>query len=100
MPSSRRLVLSDEARLDLRDIRRYTAKRFGIEQRDRYYARLIQSLRLLVDFPERGVARSEPSGYRSLVIEFHVAFYRVEDDRIVVDRVLHQNRNADEELAR
>lgn len=62
---------------------------------------LRRSLRLLVDYPERGLARPDLySGCRSPTIEAHVAFYTVTEDAIVVDRVLHHNRDAGEEVAR
>ena len=95
MKSSRKLSISDEAVADLRDIRRYTAKHWGPQQRDRYVARLQRALRSLRDYPERGRRRDELyAGCRSLPVEQHVVFYYLTDDEIVVDRVLHGNQDA------
>ncbi|MEA2528790.1 MAG: hypothetical protein QOG89_434, partial [Thermomicrobiales bacterium] len=52
MKFSRKLRLTPEARADVRDIRRYTARQWGVRQRDVYYARFNQGMRALLDHPE------------------------------------------------
>jgi len=95
MKSSRELRLTDEARADVRDIRRSTARRWGPRQRDRYAAQLHQALRSLLDYPERGRARDEYfPGCRSLTAEHHVIFYHLTERAIVVVRILHEGRDA------
>jgi toxin ParE1/3/4 len=95
MKSSRKLRLTDEARGDVRDIRRYTARQWGPRQRDRYAAQLHQALRSLLDYPERGRVRDEYfPGCRSLAVEHHIIFYHLTDHEIVVVRILHGNQDA------
>ena len=100
MKSSRKLRLRDEARVDLREIRRHTARQWGQEQRDRYSARLQQALRSLREYPERGRARDEYfSGCRTLTVEQHVVFYYLTDDEVVIVRILHSNQDATGKLS-
>jgi toxin ParE1/3/4 len=88
--SIHKLQLTEDARADLRDIRRSTAQRWGVQQRDAYYAKLIKAMRSLLDYPELGPLRDDLYlGCRSLAAEQHVIFYRVIGDEIVVGRVLH-----------
>jgi toxin ParE1/3/4 len=97
--SSRKLRLSPEARADVREIRRYTAKQWGLRQRDRYAARLHQALGSLLDYPERGRPREELyAGCRSLLVEQHVIYYYLTDDEVVVDRVLHSSQDATDKI--
>jgi toxin ParE1/3/4 len=93
MKSSHRIGISDEAAADLLDIRRYTAKVWGPQQRDRYIGRLRQSLHSLLDYPERGRRRDELYfGCPSLTVGQHIVYYYLTDDEIVIDRVLHVNQ--------
>ena len=95
MKSSRRLRLKPAARADFLDIRRYTARRWGTQQRDRYSGQLRQAMQSLLDFPERGPTRNEYfHGCRSLLVGEHVAFYPVTDTEVVVVRILHTSRDA------
>lgn len=94
MKSSRKLRLTPEARTDVRDIRRYTARRWGTQQRDAYHATLDRALRVLLDHPELGRSRDDLYlGCRSLPVGQHVVFYYLTDDEIVIDRVLHSSQD-------
>ena len=100
MKSSRELRLTDEARADVRDISRYTARRWGPRQRDRYAAQLHRALRSLLDHPERGRVRDEYyPGCRSLAVEHHVVFYHLTEREIVVVPILHGSRDAASNVA-
>jgi toxin ParE1/3/4 len=91
--------LSREAEDDLTDIVQYTADTWGQEQAVAYKAKLDQALRNLVDFPALGRARDDlPSGYRSLRVEQHVIYYRIEGRAIRVNRILHVRRDAKREV--
>jgi toxin ParE1/3/4 len=95
MKSSRKLRLTPEAHADVRDIRRYTARRWGPQQRDIYAATLRLAMRGLLDYPERGRSRDEfYPGCRSPPVEEHVIFYYLTDTEVVVDRVLHGSQDA------
>jgi toxin ParE1/3/4 len=98
--SNRRLRLTPEARADVQDIRRYTARQWGVRQRDIYYAKLHQGMRALLDHPERGRQREELyAGCRSLPVEYHVVFHYLTEDEIVIDRVLHSSQDTTGKLA-
>ena len=78
----------------------YTATTWGRDQRDRYKASVLRRLRRLTDHPELGPARDDVyPGCRSLVVEQHVAYYRVTETQIVVGRLLHARQDATGEVA-
>jgi toxin ParE1/3/4 len=98
--SSRKLRLTPEARADVREIRRYTARQWGARQRDVYYAHLNRGMRTLLDYPERGRPRNELYvGCRSLPVEHHIVYYYLTDEEIVIDRVLHGSQDATEKVS-
>jgi toxin ParE1/3/4 len=89
----RRLILQPDAQADIDEILLYTRKRWSAEQRRRYRAQRNKGMRSLLDYPERGLPRDDLyRGCRSLPVEQHVVFYSLDDDKIVVDRVLHTSQ--------
>jgi toxin ParE1/3/4 len=93
MPSRRKLSLAPAAEDDLADILQYTEKRWGSEQADSYQAMLQKVLLELVEFPHLGKARPDlPAGYRSLLADQHLIYYRIEGSAIRVSRILHVRR--------
>lgn len=51
-------------------------------------------MRSLTDHPELGRARDElVLRYRSLVVEQHTVYYRIEDDAIAVGRIIHSSQD-------
>lgn len=83
--------LTPRARQDLLSIGRYTFKRWGRAQRDRYLAALDQRFRWLAENPLRGKARPEiGSGLYSFAEGSHLIFYIVRGADIEVVGVLHQ----------
>ncbi len=84
--------LSSDARRDLRGIARYTKKRWGKEQVDRYNMVLDATFDRLVEYPESG--RERPSlraGMRIMPVERHLVVYRVEPQGVLIMRVVHQS---------
>lgn len=101
----KRIVFSEAARNDRREITRYTAERFGVEQarrlRDRFEAALVS----LAESRLTGRTRKEldPPGYTFryfVVMRIFVIVYESTDDGIRVARLLHGARNLAAELAR
>ena len=93
--SSRKVRLTAAARADVRDIRRFTARQWGIRQRDVYSAQLYAGLERLVQFPELGQERNDLSaGCRAVRVGQHIVYYRVTEAEIVISRVLHMNQDA------
>jgi plasmid stabilization system protein ParE len=101
----RRVVLSEAARVDRREITSWTLQRFGLEQALRLRGRFEATLRLLADSPHIGRTQAEldPPG-RSLryfvVMKIFVIVYESTDDEIRVVRLLHGARQLAEELDR
>lgn len=93
---TRRLVVSERAEADLREIWLYSFKTWGEAQADRYLDELDTGLQECGAEPERGRPRDEVRpGYWSLLIRRHVAFYTVTDDAVLVQRVLHGSMEPD-----
>ena len=88
----RRLVVSERAEEDLREIWIYSFKTWGEAQADRYLDELDAGLQECGSEPERGKQRDEVRpGYWSLLIGRQVAFYTFTDDEVLVQRVLHSS---------
>lgn len=101
MSSRRRLVITIAAQRDIDGILLFDRRRWGNDQRRRYGTVLRRRLRLLVGYPERGLA--PPALYPdcgSPAIEARVASCCATDEQISIGRILRGNRNAAEEIAR
>lgn len=89
-----RLTIREVAKRDLNDILLYTRSRWGTDQRRRYGAQLRQAMRSLLDYPELGPPRDDLfHGCRNLLMEYHVVYYHIDGDEIIVGRVLHDSQN-------
>ena len=87
-----RIVNSTLAESDLLEIWLYTAEEWNLSQADKYLAQLGSTLKNLIDHPEMGKDRADlKKGYRSLLVNHHIVFYRVIDDEIQIMRVLHES---------
>jgi toxin ParE1/3/4 len=79
----------------------YTLETWGRAQRDRYRSELLGVLQQLTELPFRGPARDDlRPGYRSLVIDQYVAFYRVETTAIRVVPIVHERRDVPRDLSK
>jgi toxin ParE1/3/4 len=91
--------LSRLAREQIRDIGRFTLKRFGHYQAKAYHAGLERTFGLLADFPMMGVEVAEILvGLRRFRFQSHVIFYSLEPHGILIRAVLHAAQNARPEL--
>lgn len=97
MPS---YLLTAAARKDLIDIGRYTAKKWGKRQRDKYLKQLDDAFKLLTRQPDMGrAADGIKPGYRKFSQGSHIIFYRVgAESKIVVIRILHNSIDVDQHL--
>jgi toxin ParE1/3/4 len=92
----RRLVVSERAETDLREIWLYSFRTWGEAQADRYLGELDAGLRECGAEPERGKCRDGVRpGYWSRLIRRHVAFYTFTEDEVLVQRVLHGSMDPD-----
>jgi len=87
------LHLTDDALLDLKDIRRYTTREFGTQQTKNYMARLREGLKTLRAHPEIGFSiENLKPGFRCFQVEYHRIFYKSSDKIIVVVAILHESQ--------
>ena len=100
-----RVVLSEAARLDRREITAYTVERFGVQQARRLRDRFEAALNILAESPLIGHTNEEldPPGraFRySVVIKRFIIVYEPTAEGIRVARLLHGARNLAAELDR
>lgn len=92
-----KVVLTATAREDLKEIQRYIASALANPSAaKRTLKRITQQLRTLEQFPEAGtpiLATGSPVSYRYLVCGSYMAFYHVQKDTAIVDRVLYGRRD-------
>ena len=94
-----RIVNSELAEVDLLEIWLYTAEEWNLSQADSYLAQLGNTLKNLMDHPEIGKDSSDlRKGYRSLLINHHLAFYRLIGDETQIMRVLHESVDLEKHL--
>jgi len=84
-----RLELSRRAQADLDEIRDYTVGQFGAEQAIAYLDAIEAAFRQLLAYPMLGVVSLHPD-LRSLGCRQHRIYYTVDDERVLVVRVLHK----------
>ena len=100
-----RVVLSEAARHDRREITAYTMKRFGVQQARRLRHRFEAELNALAESPFIGHTEEEldPPGHSfrySVVMKSFIIVYEPTEDGIRVARLLHGARNLAAELDR
>lgn len=99
MSALRGLVLTNEARRNISDILLTTEQRWGRRQRISYRLALSGAMSDLVRYPNLGRSREEIAAeMRSLPVGQHVVFYRVDDQSVIVVRVLHQKMDPTGEI--
>ena len=94
MPSFR---ITKKAKSDLLSIGRYTAKEWGINQRNSYLKQLDQCFARLSETPEIGVICDYiAKGYRKFPQGSHLIFYKHGSDGIIeIIRVLHKSMDVE-----
>jgi toxin ParE1/3/4 len=91
-----RYDLASVAVTDLLEIVRYTKKKWGQEQAQRYREELDLALQQLSLTPDLGRRREAlASGLRSYPVARHIAFYLPRKSTILVVRILHPRMNVD-----
>lgn len=91
----RQLDIKAAARSDLRDIYQYSAAEFGIDAAESYLKGLRASFDRLLDHPFAGrVFTGVNPTVRVLIHRRHQVFYRLEDNLILIVRVLHVRRDS------
>ncbi len=84
-------IISLRAKKDLLNIGRYTQKKWGKSQRNKYLKEIDKCLNRLSKNPNLGIHRPEiKSGYYSYPIGSHIIFYLKERKRIIIIGIPHQ----------
>jgi toxin ParE1/3/4 len=88
--------LTHRAAADLKDIYRYSRRRWGKAQAEQYASQLQQCLTMLATRPQAGRRREElqPPGLHSFVQGSHVIFYQPQPYGVLIVRVLHGTQDA------
>ena len=90
-------TLTEAAKRDLKNIARFTQKRWGVEQRNIYLKVLDNSFHQLVSNPATGRACGEIKvGYYKFPTGSHMIFYRKNgDQKIQIVRILHESMDVE-----
>ena len=95
-----RFRFTNEAVEYLEDIWFYTKQTWTLEQADRYYNLIIEEIEFIASNPMLGRSIDHiMAGYKSTKVKAHVAYYKqVEDDGILIVRILHQRMDSENKL--
>ena len=94
-----KLFLKPQAINDLEDIFEYTLKNWSITQAEKYQDLLFESINTVLKSPKIGSKYFFKKGkYRKLNSNKHIIFYRIEDNRCIVVRILHEKMDLDTHL--
>ena len=94
-----KLVIRDIARIDLRDIYRYSAQCFGKNKAKHYAKEIEQRIYQIRDNPKLGknLDYIKPN-LRSIIALKHSIYYLIKPTQLIILRVLHQSRDAGRHL--
>jgi toxin ParE1/3/4 len=84
------VFFTPKAQSDLKDIYRYSAENFGLDQADSYTRDIEAAADLIHDHPHLGRDRSAVrEGYFCFPVRQHMLWYRKTDAGIEIVRILH-----------
>jgi toxin ParE1/3/4 len=93
------LRISALALEDLKNIGRYTQKRWGSEKRNNYLSQLNEGFKKLLSNPQMGRCYDEIiQGYRRFCEGEHIIFYRITEQTLDVIRILHKNTDIENHI--
>jgi toxin ParE1/3/4 len=92
-----RFRFTNEAVKDLEDIWVYTKQTWSLEQADRYYNLIVDEIEFIAINPKLGRSIDNvKAGYKSTKVKSHVVYYKqIEDDSILIVRILHQRMDSE-----
>jgi len=94
-----KFVISSRARDDLRSIWLFGAEHWSRARANLYQSVLKDSIHFCASFPGTGELRSMTSGeFRALLSGSHVIYFRVENGRVEIVRILHQSQDGKRHL--
>lgn len=84
-----RYRLTAKASQDLIALTEYSIETFGQQQARKYHQALERTFELLADMPQMGPEDAHFEGCRRFLHGRHVILYHLEEDQIVIVRLLH-----------
>ena len=92
--------LSEQAQNDMKDIRAFTKKQWGVDQSELYIRKILTKIDMLAQNPGSGIDRSYESGVniRSVLVGSHTIYYEYNAEILVIQAVLHQAMTPDAHL--
>ena len=91
--------LTEAAASDIEEMLERSLLDFGEKRTQTYYDALARCLALLGANPEMGVTAEDiRPGYRRFAHESHVVFYTIDDEGVLIVRVLHKRMDATRHL--
>ena len=91
--------LSKLALEDINSIWEYSALMWNIKQANNYYDELFVGINSICDNPEIGKSIKEvKDNHRALVVRSHMIIYKIENNKILVDRILNQKMDIENHL--
>lgn len=91
--------VTQQARLDLFDIGRYTQRRWGKAQRRQYLNDLNKQFQLISDNPQIGRECNDiREAYCPLEFMSHIIFYKLDNPNVLISRILHKSRDVQAQL--
>ena len=87
-----KIVIQEQALIDLEQIWLYTFETWSLEQADRYYDLIFKEINFLATRPLYGKNQEHlRKGYYSIQMKSHIIFYKFTELEIQVIRILHEN---------
>jgi toxin ParE1/3/4 len=84
--------IQSKAKADLKAIWHYSCKNWGMDKADSYMQELNKGIETLLDNPQIGFSCDYiRNGYRQYTIKKHMIFYKIQSDKIVIIRILHES---------
>lgn len=88
------LSISPQANIDLEDIFDYSVERWSFNQAKKYHNEIIGKFSEISHDPKIGrTYYYKPGNYRSLHVNRHLIFYKVERKSCIIMRILHERMN-------
>lgn len=91
--------LTNKAYADLKNIAEYTQKTWCRDQRNKYLSKMDTAFHTLADNYKLGRNRDHISdGYYSHPVGKHLVFYHIENNTVIIVRILHQSMDVERQL--
>lgn len=87
--------LTPQAENDLETIWAYTANHYGVQQANRYLDAFDEAAKHHAKHPDQAASLAHVrSGYRRFLVGKHAAFFKTQNEGILIVRLLHQQMDA------